>query len=263
MHNEVASEASMPQIEIAELLPLDARERGVSYRVGGKMYRHVFRPLKEEDWAAFFSHIIAEFRQKSDGFEQVVDTDYASLVLYGRAIRSVEGFRTKDGTKPEELPGWPECIPQDHRSLAVDVLMKISRSAADADLVSAGKSVWLDAVWNEAAPGSMKQYQGLAHHFSLPTAEHRRRYLRAKNRAFVAGGSRNGTTLLPSAHPVMLRLYDELIESVEGYGVSGRPLDGREEIRREMDALHKSAAVAELFPTALRPDREETEAQAE
>jgi hypothetical protein len=45
----------------------------------------------------------------------------------------------------------------------------------------------------------------------------------------------------------MIELYDELIQSVEGYGVAGRPLESPQDIRREMDAYHKSEAVAQLF----------------
>jgi hypothetical protein len=103
----------------------------------------------------------------------------------------------------------------------------------------------------------MKQYRGLVHHFALPTAEHRRRVLKSKNRSFVAGGSRNGTTMVPSGHPVLVKLYDELIERVEGYSISGRELNGRDEIAREMDAYHKSATVARLFQPSTAIDDEE------
>jgi hypothetical protein len=51
----------------------------------------------------------------------------------------------------------------------------------------------------------------------------------------------------------LLNLYDELIEAVEGYSVSGGvPLIGRERIGREMDAFHKLAALHALFD-ASRP----------
>jgi hypothetical protein len=34
---------------------------------------------------------------------------------------------------------------------------------------------------------------------------------------------------------------------VDGYGVAGKPLESVEQIRRDMDAYHKSEAVAQLF----------------
>jgi hypothetical protein len=48
-------------------------------------------------------------------------------------------------------------------------------------------------------------------------------------------------------HKLMLELYDQLIQSVEGYGIAGKPLEGVEQIRREMDGYHKTEAIAQLF----------------
>ncbi len=44
-----------------------------------------------------------------------------------------------------------------------------------------------------------------------------------------------------------MKLYDELIESVEGYSVAGQPLTDVEAIKQEMDGAHKAAAALELF----------------
>jgi hypothetical protein len=63
----------------------------------------------------------------------------------------------------------------------------------------------------------------------------------------VVGGSRNGTTIHSLRNKVMLDLYDQLIQSVEGYGIAGKALESPEQIRREMDGYHKVQAVAQLF----------------
>jgi hypothetical protein len=232
-----------------ELLALDARERVAAFRSGGKNYRHIFRRLTALDWEKFFSHVVAEFKQEKDGYSQVVDTDYASLMLYNRAIVRVEGYKTVNGVPPNELPSWPECIPQHHRLAAAGILMNVTQSeGGDESMLEAeGVSVLLDAMWNEGETGAMKQYRGLVHKFASPTAEHRRRFLKSKNRSFIAGGSRTGTTLIPSAHPVLVAIYDELIQRVEGYGIGGREMASRDEIVREMDAFHKSSALSRLF----------------
>lgn len=253
-----------------ELLPLDSPERTVVFRSGGKTYRHIFRRFTAADWENFFAHVVAEFKRENGGFMQVVDMDYASLVLYGRAIQRVEGYQTRDGREPEKLPTWPECVPQHHRLAAMGLIMNVTHSEAkdDSMLEAEGVPVTIDAMWNEETHGSlslvaanaaMKQYRGLIHHFASPSAEHRRRLLKAKNRAFVAGGSRNGTTIIPSGHGVLVKLYDELIERVEGYSISGRELNGKDEIVREMDAFHKSAVVARLFQTSSGIDEENAE----
>src|SRR5229473_2297295 len=90
--------------EKTELLPLDCAERTVVFRSGGKPYRHIFRRFTAADWENFFAHVVAEFKRETGGFTQVVDMDYASLVLYARAILRVEGYQTRDGSKPEENP---------------------------------------------------------------------------------------------------------------------------------------------------------------
>jgi hypothetical protein len=256
--NRIETPAAPQQIE---LLPLDSPERTVAFRSGGKPFRHAFRRITPADWESFFAHVVAEFKREKGGFMQVVDMDYASLVLYARVIVRVNGYETRDGREPEKLPNWPECIPQHHRLEAMKLITNITFSAEadDSMLEAEGVAVTIDAMWNEVAPASMKQYRGLVHHFASPTAEHRRRLLKAKKRTFVAGGSRNGITVIPSGHGVLVKLYDELIERVEGYSISGRELNDREDIVRDMDAFHKSAVVAQLFQTSTGLDAENAE----
>jgi hypothetical protein len=49
----------------------------------------------------------------------------------------------------------------------------------------------------------------------------------------------------------LTQLYDEMIERVEGYSVSGRELRGREEIEREMDGSQKVFAIFTLLSAVL------------
>jgi hypothetical protein len=44
-----------------------------------------------------------------------------------------------------------------------------------------------------------------------------------------------------------MKIYDDLIESVEGYSIGHEPLANVEEIKREMDGAHKAAAALALF----------------
>jgi hypothetical protein len=282
-HRTEFSPASANAYQKPELLPLDAAERTIVFRSGGKPFRHIFRRITAADWENFFAHVVAEFKREKGGFMQVVDMDYASLVLYARAIVRVEGYQTRDGRAPETLPTWPECVPQHHRLAAMGLIMNVTHAEAadDSMLEAEGVAVTIDAMWNEetprplpawneGAPGphlsagaspAMKQYRGLVHRFASPTAEHRRRLLKAKNRAFVAGGSRNGTTVIPSGHGVLVKLYDELIECVDGYAVGGREIASHDEIIREMDAFHKSAVVARLFQSSTGIDEDGAESE--
>jgi hypothetical protein len=271
-HRTEFSPASAKAYQKPELLPLDAAERTIVFRSGGKPFRHIFRRITAADWENFFAHVVAEFKREKGGFMQVVDMDYASLVLYARAIVRVEGYQTRDGRAPETLPTWPECVPQHHRLAAMGLIMNVTHAEAadDSMLEAEGVAVTIDAMWNEetatsfstmAASAAMKQYRGLVHRFASPTAEHRRRLLKAKNRAFVAGGSRNGTTVIPSGHGVLVKLYDELVERVEGYSIGGREIVDKNEVVREMDAFHKSAVVARLFQSSTGIDEEGAESE--
>lgn len=253
---------AIPEVVKSELLPLDARRRVVSFKHADKIQSHIFRRITSADWDYFFAHVVSEIRREKGGATTMVDVESASLALYGRAIQDVEGFPTSDGRKPCELKTWPECVHQKFRIRAVKTLMAVGQSrSADDELMLEAESVTvkLTALWNAKDDGTMTSYTGLLHRFACPSAEHRRRFLRAKNRAFVAGGSRAGTTIIPSYHAVLIKLYDELIEAVEGYGIGEEPLRDKNEIVREMDALHKSSAVGSIFQTDLPAQEEEAE----
>ena len=118
-------------------------------------------------------------------------------------------------------------------------------------LTGDGRTVVLDALWNEGEPGHMKVFKGLVHKFSRPTTMHFSKLSRANSRRFITSRNRATVTRLPSPHITTIELYDELIQSVEGYGVDGRALLTRDEIIREMDSFHKSAAVMKLFPSDI------------
>jgi hypothetical protein len=244
----------------SRLLPLDAPERAASFRSRGHVYRHVFRRLMQKDWDGFFAHIEAEIEQQGRDMIQMVNTDIASLWLYGAAIQRVEGYLVDDGRKIEDLPNWQERIPQNHRMIAIELVTRVSAAEPDeqVSLRADGEVVTLEGLWDTGSEG-MTKYSGLKHFFDTPTAEHRRKLLRARSRSVIVGGSRKGTTRLASAQPMLAKLYDELIHSVEGYSAGGTALSGREAIVREMDGMHKVTAVGELFPIGARKDADETE----
>ena len=238
----------------SELLPLDARERVAVVNRGGRVLRHTFRRITSDDWERFFRGVVAEVRQAKGGdLERTVDADGAALDLYQRASTKAEGYDLDGIARLEDAANWRDSIPQRHCLIAVNLLMTVHQSSVEDEfrINPAFASVSLDALWseNEADRGRMKKYFGLVHRFAHPSGEQKRRFARAKNRAYVRGGSRSGVTIVPSSHPVLVKLYDELVEQVEGYSICGRELQGKSEIVSGMDALHKGTAVARLFET--------------
>jgi hypothetical protein len=100
------------------------------------------------------------------------------------------------------------------------------------------------------------KFGGLVHRFNPPTAEHKRKYNRAISQTRVIGDARSGTTVFQGRQRLLVEFYDQLIASVEGYALRGQPLASPEQIRAEMDAVHKIVAVQQLFASPAMQRRE-------
>jgi hypothetical protein len=238
-----------------ELLPLDAAERVAVFisRSTGKTCRHIFRRITVADWKVFFGNVRMEFAEGGTGPGETVGVDTSSLRLYQDAILRVEGYEMPDGRKPEEQPDWPGCVPRFHRLKAIEFLMEAAGSVTEKAVVTDAKvtTVRIDALWNEESAGAMKKYLGRVHCFRSPAAKHRQRLADAGRAGVTMTGTGRGKAVLRSHNAVLVALYDELIEEVDGYSVGGLPLSSREQIVREMDVCHKAVCINEIFPVSL------------
>ncbi|MBZ5703238.1 MAG: hypothetical protein LAN84_15505 [Acidobacteriia bacterium] len=229
------------------LLALDLPERQVSWRNSrGEARLHTFRRIGAEFWNGYFSRIAVE----SDRTSRTIDVSSAALWLYREAILRVAGISVRGGGNLTDLPNWQERIPMGLRLQAIGLLSSVEASAEDiVEIEPECEVVRLDALWNDdgAYPGAMTKFEGLVHRFTPPTAAHQQRFSREISRSVIVGGSREGKTIHPVRQKVLVKFYDELILSVEGYGVNGAPLAHRDNIVREMDLLHKVTAAAQLL----------------
>jgi hypothetical protein len=251
------------QNPVESLLPLDLSERAVTWKnAQGEVRAHIFRRIGDADWRAYFAAISIERDRES----QTIDFTTAALTLYERCALRTRGYAVAGGAQVETLARWKDRLPMGHRIQAVDLLIKVEKhEGRNMEIEPELETVALDAFWGirppskmaDAPPGMLK-YSGLLHRFAPPTAEYAQRFARETSRTVIVPGSRTGRTIYPVREKILLNLYDELIRTVEGYGVDGKALVDREAIVREMDGFHKVAAVGCLFSRAGEEEAEET-----
>lgn len=234
----------------AELLPLDLAERTVVLRARetGSLRRHFFRRIDRADVDSYYAAMVVASERRGQMVEDEIDLGTAELKLYERAVLRVEGYKLTDGRDLMELANWKDRVPGGHRIRAVDLLMKVSKSqsAGEQLLDPECDVVALDACWSER-DGSMLWYRGLIHRFTPPTLVHWKKINSRRTRSIAIGGSRSQKTIYPNLDGMLGDLYDQLIVSVEGYGISGAAITDHSAITAQMDRFHKIAAASALF----------------
>jgi hypothetical protein len=234
----------------SELLPLDLPERVVALRVRDSVAtrRHIFRRIGRTDVDAYFQNTVIATQRSGQAVENEVDLGSAEMKLYERAIVRVEGYQLDDGRDLMALANWKDRVPGGHRIRAVDLLMKVERSAGAGEQVLNAEYdvVALDACWT-ASGDSMTWYRGLLHRFVPPTIIHWKKFNSFRTRSIAVGGSRTQKTTYPKVDGILSDVYGELIASVDGYSFQGAALADKATIVAQMDRFHKIAAVSALF----------------
>jgi hypothetical protein len=217
----------------------------------GKNYLLKLAPVTKAQWLRYFESIVSTSENQAGKRVDSFDSTTARVELVEKLLVGAEGYAT-GGQPIASIPGWQQLIPLRHRQAAGNVLTEVERAEPEDDeaLMLGFEPVYLNAVWSANERGEMVKYSGLCHRFKTPTAEHQRRFSRDSSRSVVVGGSRRGVTKWLGVQATLADLYDELVESVEGYTVNGALLEGRESIVREMDTYHKVAAADVLFAPA-------------
>ncbi len=239
----------MTSIELAAPRVLVIEDRGKTFSLSvGRITR--------KQWLHYFEGILSTSENIDGKRVDSFDSSAARIELLESSLTSAEGY----GELPE---GWQAKLPLSHRLTASNLLIAAQAidSEDDEKFVLGAEAVFLSAVWtaDPEAP-KMRRFTGLAHRFATPSAEHQRRFSREASRSRVVGGSRQGKTVWLGAQPTLIELYDELIQSVEGYTIHGRDLGSdRDAIAAEMDCYHKVVAADRLFSPARTILNEEGE----
>ena len=240
-----------------------AQPRVVVLTDRGHQYTLRCRRITDKDWAAYFSGIVVSSQQEGRERVNVRDFDSARIGLAEGVLESAEGYEVAGDVALMSLPNWQSRVPLAHRLKLSDVLAS-ARPAASGEMTiqPEGEQAELDATWGANADGKMQHFTGLKHFFATPTEEQHRRYMRESNRSFVQGGSRSGKTIYRGAQALLAKLYDELVQSVEGYAWEGLELVDPREIVAAMDMHHKVMAAQELFqPQDLSTIEEDAETE--
>jgi hypothetical protein len=222
------------------LLPLDG-ERIINFKTKHGSFIYHFRRITGEDWGRYFMGIVNQTIQTKGAREQVFETESALLELVDNTLKSVDGYGNLSGLKD-----WKSSLPMRHRVAAGVALRSVdSRGNSDEPILCDQVEVSLNATWG--ANGATQFYSGLIHRFRQPGIADLKRFNFESARTRVTGTADAGVTIYPSRQAIAMKIYDDLIESVEGYSVGGQPLTGVEAIKREMDGAHKAAAALALF----------------
>ncbi len=245
------NERRLLELAPAEItVPLKVTQAGESYRL-----RHVLRPPTAADWFVYEAALemaVEELPPGADSNEPCyrlrVRSSEAALLLWERLVLRVEGY--------EQLAesDWRALIPLGHKEAAISALTLVAPVTArffepgaeeesnhTYPLLAEEHRVMLEAVAAGVA------YPQLVHRFRPPSVEAERTYRRLVSETLLVRGARTPRTLLPARLPALVRLYDELILGVEGYGLNGEPLAASVQVTQHMDAWHKRVAVQALF----------------
>jgi len=222
------------------MLPLDVA-RDITLKSARRAFTYHTRRITGADWLAYFQNITHQVIQEGGQREQIFESDSALLELVNAVLTGVDGYG--DLASKE----WKLSLPVKHR-LAVGIALRSvgTAQAKDTapslcDLVEAR----LDATWPTG--GKTLLYSGLVHRFRQPSIADLKRFNFESSRVKVVGTAGDGITIYPARQAIAMKIYDDLIESVDGYSIDGKPLEGAEAIKREMDGAHKAAAALDIF----------------
>lgn len=227
-----------------DLLDLAVSERTVALRVAGERHLHVFRPPTVDDWIVHERSLRPTLRVEDDQVETSV-----ALLAANNALWESHILRVEAGEKRETLEPQTCSLEERHQAilgLGIVAPAEIQEEIPDALTVP----VTLTALWNG------RRFPRLVHRFKRPSVEHEIRYKEALARSAILAPRPAGNRKRPAAQavvslpqlPALLKLYDELIDSIEGYAFAGARLKASD----AMDPLHKSAAIRALFERGRR-----------
>lgn len=229
-----------------------AKPRVIVIEDRGKKYSLKLDRITKKQWLKYFEGIMSTSENKGGKRVNHFESTGALVELVELLLIGAEGYATADGSPIAQVAGWQQLVPLRHRQAVGGAIVDVHRDdpSEEETIVLGAEAISLTAVWGADEAGVMRKFSGLRHCFKTPSAQHQGRYSRDSNCSVIVGG-RRGITRWLGVQATLIELYDELIQSVEGYTVNGVELGSdRTAIVGEMDAYHKVVAAASLFEAA-------------
>jgi hypothetical protein len=227
-----------------------SQNRVFAFESGKRKYTMTIKPITKAMWLKYFAGIVSTQELTPEGdTASSFDATGARVELLESVLIDATGY-TREGVNLGDTEGWQSKLPIGHRRAVADLLVAVESvppalTEEEAVQELGVQTVVLKATWTAGDDGKMHQVTGLKHVLREPTAAHQVRYSRAFSQSIVVGGSRTGQTRWLGAQKELIEMYDELIESTDGYVVNGNwDQDG---VKAAMDCYHKVAAVSALF----------------
>lgn len=215
------------EVNAPVLLNLDV-PRVIALKSKSGEFKYKTRRVTLKDWERCFQGIVDQTMRVDGELQKVYDAETTLVDLADRVLVDAE----------------PAKIPFAHRAAIGTTLWTAVPATPDREVFDC-ETVEIAAIW--PTNGSTQAFEGLVHRFRNITLDDLKKYRFESVRVRVRGDGRNSVTIYPSKLAIAMKMYDELIESVEGYAVGGVPLATKEDIVREMDGAHKAVAALHLF----------------
>jgi hypothetical protein len=247
-----SSESRTPSPEPRAPSPLDlSAPIRIEFKHRGIPLAHVLNRPGQRDWLNYAKGVSTTYEFAGEGIHAEISGELeAQGKLWRASIRSVEGYGGADGRAIAEVypDVWREKIPASHVELAVRALAAVRVKTAEDPALTNPVAFILD-LESQAVELEMDgvAHAPLVHHFRIPTLNEFAKFRRLMADSRLVGGTRHLKTIMFSRLPGLVKLYDELIISIEGYKAGQSPIDNRQSTIEQMDAIHKQVAVQGLF----------------
>ena len=246
------------------LLDLAAPIR-VEFKHRGIPLAHVLNRPTQRDWLNYAKGVSTTYEFAGEGIHAEISGELeAQGKLWRASIRSVEGYICADGRPIAEVypDVWREKIPASHIELAVRALAAVRVKTAEDPALTNPVAFILD-LETQAVELEVEgiDHAPLVHHFRLPTLNEYNKFKRLMADSRLVGGTRRLKTIMFSRLPGLVKLYDELIASADGYVFGQSAIGNRQSAIDQMDAIHKQVAVQGLFEPPVEGEPEQSKVE--